>query len=73
MKGPAADKALEFEDAVAKLRETVMAGDQPWEVKSLWLYRMRYSPHPLRERMTLFLHNHFATSNAPLEARLGQA
>jgi hypothetical protein len=27
-----------------------------------WVYRMIYSPHPLRERMTLFWHNHFATS-----------
>src|SRR5262249_3513842 len=29
----------------------------PW-----WLYRLAYSPTPLRERMTLFWHNHFATS-----------
>ncbi len=28
-----------------------------------WLYRMLYSPHPLREKLTLFWHNHFATSN----------
>jgi uncharacterized protein (DUF1800 family) len=32
----------------------------PW-----WLNRLvRGSPHPLREKMTLFWHNHFATSNA---------
>jgi hypothetical protein len=29
-----------------------------------WLFRMLRSPHPLRERMTLFWHNHFATSIA---------
>lgn len=29
----------------------------------LWLYRMLYSTHPLREKLTLFWHNHFATSN----------
>ncbi len=29
-----------------------------------WLYRMLYTPHPLKEKMTLFWHNHFATSFA---------
>jgi uncharacterized protein (DUF1800 family) len=29
-----------------------------------WLYRMILTPHPLRERLTLFWHNHFATSIA---------
>jgi len=27
-----------------------------------WLQRMRYSPNPFREKMTLFWHGHFATS-----------
>jgi uncharacterized protein (DUF1800 family) len=31
--------------------------------QGVWLYRMIFTPHPLRERMTLFWHNHFATSN----------
>ena len=29
-----------------------------------WLYSMLHSPHPLREKMTLFWHGHFATSAA---------
>ncbi len=33
-----------------------------------WLYRMIFTPFPLRERMTLFWHNHFATSNAKVES-----
>src|SRR5258708_33909040 len=33
-------------------------------LQSLWLYRMILTPDPLLERMTLFWHNHFATSNA---------
>jgi uncharacterized protein (DUF1800 family) len=33
------------------------------QLPALWLYRMLYSPNPLREKMTLFWHNHFATSN----------
>jgi hypothetical protein len=34
------------------------------EIRGWWLYAMVFSPHPLRERMTLFWHNHFATSIA---------
>jgi uncharacterized protein (DUF1800 family) len=34
------------------------------QARAWWLYRMLYSRHPLREKMTLFWHNHFATSNA---------
>jgi uncharacterized protein (DUF1800 family) len=36
-------------------------------LQALWLYRMVFTPHPLRERMTLFWHNHFATSQAKVE------
>jgi uncharacterized protein (DUF1800 family) len=35
------------------------AGEQ---LRSWWLYCMLYSGHPLREKLTLFWHNHFATS-----------
>jgi uncharacterized protein (DUF1800 family) len=31
-------------------------------LQAIWLYRMVFTAHPLRERMTLFWHNHFATS-----------
>src|SRR5262249_16365339 len=34
------------------------------QLAAWWLYRMLYSPHPLNEKLTLFWHNHFATSNA---------
>ncbi len=37
------------------------------QISALWLYRMLYSPHPLREKLTLFWHNHFATSNAKVQ------
>lgn len=33
-------------------------------LQGIWLYRMIFTPDPLRERMTLFWHDHFATSNA---------
>ena len=32
-----------------------------FELRAWWLYRMRYDEFPLREKMTLFLHGHFAT------------
>ena len=31
-------------------------------LREWWLNRMRYTPYPLREKMTLFWHGHFATS-----------
>jgi len=39
-------------------------GDQ---LAAAWLYRMLYSQHPLREKLTLFWHNHFATSNRKVQ------
>lgn len=39
-------------------------GDQ---LPAAWLYRMLYTTHPLREKMTLFWHNHFATSNRKVQ------
>ena len=34
------------------------------QLQGTWLYRMILTPHPLRERLTLFWHGHFATSDA---------
>jgi uncharacterized protein (DUF1800 family) len=51
------------------------AGSPQGRLSAWWLDRMLKSAHPLREKMTLFWHNHFATSNAKvLNARfmLGQ-
>ncbi len=33
------------------------------QARAWWLLRILESPHPLREKLTLFWHNHFATSN----------
>src|SRR5260370_5049908 len=32
-------------------------------LKAWWLYRMLYDPDPLRAKLTLFWHSHFATSS----------
>lgn len=37
-------------------------------LQAVWLYRMIFTPHPLRERMTLFWHDHFATSIAKVQS-----
>src|SRR5262245_29543450 len=37
------------------------------QISSLWLYSMLSSPHPLREKLTLFLHKPVATSNAKVQ------
>ncbi len=45
------------------LSRGVRANNNGQQLPAVWLYRMLYSPNPLREKMTLFWHNHFATSN----------
>ena len=45
------------------------------QLPALWLFRCLYGTHPLREKLTLFWHNHFATSNLKVRnagAMLGQ-
>lgn len=37
---------------------------EPYELRAWWLYLMLNGGHPFREKMTLFWHNHFATSIA---------
>lgn len=36
-------------------------GEQIRQLRAWWLNRMRYTSHPLREKLTLFWHGHFAT------------
>ena len=42
--------------------EKIARRNNPFELRAWWLYCMINSGHPLREKMTLFWHNHFATS-----------
>jgi len=43
------------------------AGAPQQRLSAWWLDRMLKTRHPLREKMTLFWHNHFATSNAKVQ------
>jgi uncharacterized protein (DUF1800 family) len=60
--------AERFEEEAARLEAGALATAEPRQLKAVWLYRLLYSPHPLRERLTMFWHNHFATSNAKVQS-----
>lgn len=59
--GPKQD---EFDQLTSPLAASLARANNGLQARAWWLYRMVYSPHPLREKLTLFWHNHFATSNA---------
>jgi uncharacterized protein (DUF1800 family) len=50
------------------LRQGVMASGDMERLKAWWLYRALYDPDPLREKLTLFWHSHFATSNVKVRS-----
>src|SRR5262245_45278115 len=56
--------AEEFDRETESLAESLARINNSPQLRDWWLYRMLYTPHPLREKLTLFWHNHFATSNA---------
>jgi len=62
----AGGESVRFEDEFDRLQQGVLSSGQPDQLKALWMYRLLHSPHPLKERMTLFWHDHFATSNAKI-------
>ncbi len=46
-------------------------GDEEGEqLRGWWLYCMLHGGHPLREKLTLFWHNHFATSLAKVQSSI---
>lgn len=53
---------LDIDDAVDAASQRAAADDDIDSLRGCWLYRMLFAPQPLVERMTLFWHNHFATS-----------
>ena len=44
------------------LRAGAVGSSDPRRLRAYWLYRMLFGGDPLRERLTLFWHGHFATS-----------
>jgi hypothetical protein len=58
---PPKSSALEVE-AIEGLRQMACSSENLDLLKVCWLNRMIYGPDPLREKLTLFWHSHFATS-----------
>lgn len=54
----------EFDAKTATWMKSTGRANNGNQAREWWLYRMLYSKHPLREKITLFWHNHFATSNS---------
>jgi hypothetical protein len=62
--GPGQDSFDQLTEPLAKI---AAQSNNDLEARAWWLYRMLYTPHPLREKLTLFWHNHFATSNSKVQ------
>jgi uncharacterized protein (DUF1800 family) len=58
----------EFDARMAPLARTIINSNNAAQMRAWWLARMLYTPHPLQEKLTLFWHNHFATSNAKVQS-----
>jgi uncharacterized protein (DUF1800 family) len=63
--GPGLD---EFDRRMAPLADSIARANNPVQLRAWWVARMLSTPHPLQEKMTLFWHNHFATSNAKVQS-----
>jgi uncharacterized protein (DUF1800 family) len=57
----------EFERLLDEMARNAGFGGNLGISQGIWLYRMIFTPHPLRERLTLFWHNHFATSQTKVQ------
>ncbi|MEX0725872.1 MAG: DUF1800 domain-containing protein [Planctomycetaceae bacterium] len=62
------EAVIAFERDAREMTTMALDSGNPRELQAVWLYRMLHSPQPLLERMTLFWHNHFATSNAKVRS-----
>ncbi len=63
------DPTQEERDAIDGLHDGVLnaAGMQVERLKAYWLFRIVFGSDPLTEKMTLFWHGHFATSNRKVQ------
>ncbi len=57
-----------FDADTKPLADSIARVNNGQQIRAWWLYRMLYTPHPLQEKLTLFWHNHFATSNAKVNS-----
>ncbi len=57
-------QAEQFYTQMDQVALALLSGDDATNLPPWWLYVIRFSPDPLRERAALFWHDHFATSAA---------
>ncbi len=57
----------DFDSMARIIGDAACASNDAVRLKAWWLYRMLLSPDPLRERLALLWHNHFATSNRKVQ------
>ena len=58
----------DFADTEKLLHRSALKSGNINSLKNWWLYRFLETANPLAEKMTLFWHNHFATSNAKVRS-----
>jgi uncharacterized protein (DUF1800 family) len=60
--------SAEESEAINGLRQTAQTSSNLDLLKVCWLNRILHGPDPLREKLTLFWHGHFATSNKKVDS-----
>jgi uncharacterized protein (DUF1800 family) len=58
----------DFDAQMAPLAQNIARYNDAAHMRAWWLSRMLHGPHPLLEKITLFWHNHFATSYAKVQS-----
>jgi uncharacterized protein (DUF1800 family) len=64
---PPADAQRRFAELLAQVDGELLDLSKEDDLQAWWIYRMLKSPDPLREKLTLFWHGHFATSIRKVE------
>src|SRR5205823_11067386 len=59
--------AARQQQTLTSLWEKVAKQGEISNLRGWWMYLILYSLHPLQEKLTLFWHNHFATSIAKVQ------
>ena len=57
----------DFEEMSQVIGDAAAASGDENRLKAWWLFRMLFTPDPLREKLSLLWHNHFATSNLKVQ------
>jgi uncharacterized protein (DUF1800 family) len=65
--GPDGRTVADFEAVAAAMDASARRDPAIIRVRLAWLFRLIHSPHPLRERLTLAWHNHYATAARKVE------